>query len=45
MQPVSDLSCPWTGTAIGKKNMTSFQFFVGLVFVCLMMDIVLLTGG
>ena len=38
-------SCPWTGTAIGAKNMFSFQCFVGLVFVCLMMDIVLLTGG
>lgn len=37
--------CPWTGTAIGKKNMYSFQWFVGLVFVCLIMDIFLITGA
>ena len=35
--------CPWTGTAIGKKNMRSFQMFVALVFICLIMDIILLT--
>jgi len=40
-----DHTCPWTGTAIGRKNMLSFQFFVCLVFVCLIMNIVLLTGG
>ncbi|KAL7535931.1 hypothetical protein ACHAXR_009810 [Thalassiosira sp. AJA248-18] len=40
-----DHTCPWTGTAIGKKNMGSFQMFVGLVFVCLIMDIFLLTAG
>eukprot|EP00579_Thalassiosira_antarctica_P001645 CAMPEP_0201869132 /NCGR_PEP_ID=MMETSP0902-20130614/2757_1 /ASSEMBLY_ACC=CAM_ASM_000551 /TAXON_ID=420261 /ORGANISM="Thalassiosira antarctica, Strain CCMP982" /LENGTH=358 /DNA_ID=CAMNT_0048394581 /DNA_START=108 /DNA_END=1184 /DNA_ORIENTATION=+ len=40
-----DHTCPWTGTAIGKKNMSSFQMFVGLVFVCLIMDIFLLTAG
>jgi len=40
-----DHTCPWTGTAIGKKNMASFQMFVGLVFVCLIMDIFLLTGA
>lgn len=40
-----DHTCPWTGTAIGKKNMLAFQFFVTLVFVCLVFDIVLLTGG
>lgn len=39
------ISCPWTGTAIGSKNMSSFQCFVALVFVCLILDIVLLTGG
>ena len=42
---VGSFSCPWTGTAIGAKNMGSFQMFVGLVFICLMFDIVLLTGG
>ena len=36
--------CPWTGTAIGKRNMPAFQAFVGLVFVCLIFDIMLLTG-
>eukprot|EP00574_Skeletonema_japonicum_P010658 CAMPEP_0201714878 /NCGR_PEP_ID=MMETSP0593-20130828/1161_1 /ASSEMBLY_ACC=CAM_ASM_000672 /TAXON_ID=267983 /ORGANISM="Skeletonema japonicum, Strain CCMP2506" /LENGTH=372 /DNA_ID=CAMNT_0048204191 /DNA_START=215 /DNA_END=1333 /DNA_ORIENTATION=- len=39
-----DHTCPWTGTAIGKKNMGSFQMFVGLVFICLIMDIFLLTA-
>lgn len=40
-----DHTCPWTGTAIGKKNMFAFQCFVTLVFTCLVFDIVLLTGG
>lgn len=40
-----DHTCPWTGTAIGKKNMLAFQCFVSLVFVCLVFDIVLLTGS
>lgn len=40
-----DHTCPWTGTAIGKKNMCAFQLFVTLVFVCLVFDIILLTGG
>ncbi|KAG7356333.1 DHHC palmitoyltransferase [Nitzschia inconspicua] len=40
-----DHTCPWTGTAIGKKNMLPFQTFVCLVFVCLIMNIILLTGG
>ena len=39
-----DHTCPWTGTAIGKKNMRSFQMFVALVFLCLIMDILLLTA-
>mmetsp|Transcript_6912 Transcript_6912/g.10086 ORF Transcript_6912/g.10086 Transcript_6912/m.10086 type:complete len:383 (+) Transcript_6912:140-1288(+) len=39
-----DHTCPWTGTAIGKKNMGSFQVFVALVFICLIMDIFLLTA-
>jgi len=30
-----DHTCPWTGTAIGKKNMRAFQCFVALVFICL----------
>jgi hypothetical protein len=40
-----DHTCPWTGTAIGKGNMPYFQCFVGLVFICLIMDILLLTGA
>jgi len=40
-----DHTCPWTGTAIGRKNMTAFQTFVGLVFFCLILDILLLTGS
>ena len=40
-----DHTCPWTGTAIGKKNMICFQFFVCLVFVCLVVDIFLITGA
>lgn len=39
-----DHTCPWTGTAIGKKNMPPFQAFVALVFVCLILDIFLLTN-
>mmetsp|Transcript_11796 Transcript_11796/g.24894 ORF Transcript_11796/g.24894 Transcript_11796/m.24894 type:complete len:374 (+) Transcript_11796:113-1234(+) len=39
-----DHTCPWTGTGIGRKNMTSFQAFVALVFICLIMDILLLTS-
>ena len=45
LTPSNELSCPWTGTAIGEKNMMAFQAFVALVFVCLILDIVLLTGG
>ena len=40
-----DHTCPWTGTAIGKKNMGSFMLFVSLIFVCLVFNIILLTGG
>jgi len=39
-----DHTCPWTGTAIGDKNMAAFQSFVALVFICLIMDILLLSG-
>jgi len=39
-----DHTCPWTGTAIGKKNMTAFQVFVTLVFICVPLDILLLAG-
>jgi hypothetical protein len=38
-------SCPWTGTAIGRKNMGSFQVFVCFVFVCLLLDILIITGS
>jgi hypothetical protein len=40
-----DHTCPWTGTAIGKKNMMAFQCFVSLVCICLVMDVLLLTAG
>mmetsp|Transcript_14270 Transcript_14270/g.21981 ORF Transcript_14270/g.21981 Transcript_14270/m.21981 type:complete len:290 (+) Transcript_14270:16-885(+) len=40
-----DHTCPWTGTGIGKKNMGSFQCFVGLVFLNLIIDVMLLTGA
>uniref|UniRef100_A0A7S1ZGM5 Palmitoyltransferase n=1 Tax=Ditylum brightwellii TaxID=49249 RepID=A0A7S1ZGM5_9STRA len=40
-----DHTCPWTGTGIGKKNMTAFQAFVGMILVCLIMDIMLLAGA
>lgn len=39
-----DHTCPWTGTAIGKKNMFAFQMFVSLIFICLPMDIFLLAA-
>ena len=32
-------------TGIGRKNMPSFQAFVALVFICLIMDILLLTAA
>jgi len=37
-----DHTCPWTGTAIGKRNFAAFQIFVALVFVMLLMDTILL---
>jgi hypothetical protein len=40
-----DHTCPWTGTAIGKKNMPAFQAFIALLFTCLIMDIILLTSA
>lgn len=40
-----DHTCPWTGTAIGKKNMVPFQCFVALIFINLIMDIILLTSA
>jgi len=40
-----DHTCPWTGTAIGKKNMLAFQCFIGFLFSCLIMDIVLLASA
>lgn len=38
-------SCPWTGTAIGRGNIIAFQTFVCLIFVCMIMDIFLITGA
>lgn len=40
-----DHVCPWTGTAIGKRNMPAFQGFVAMILVCMVMDILLLTGA
>eukprot|EP01083_Nonionella_stella_P073997 200475_1 len=40
-----DHTCPWTGTAIGKGNMPAFQAFIVLVFLCLIMDVILLTSS
>jgi len=40
-----DHTCPWTGTAIGKNNMLYFQVFVSHVFICLIVDILLLTNA
>jgi hypothetical protein len=40
-----DHTCPWTGTAIGRKNMFPFQMFVCLVFLCMVLDIFILTGS
>ncbi|GAX15693.1 hypothetical protein FisN_3Hh167 [Fistulifera solaris] len=38
-----DHTCPWTGTAIGKKNMPYFQCFVCLVFICIFLDLYIVT--
>lgn len=40
-----DHTCPWTGTAIGKKNMAPFQSFVGLVFFNLILDVYILANS
>jgi DHHC palmitoyltransferase len=40
-----DHTCPWTGTAIAKKNMLYFRVFVILVFTMLFVDFVVLTLG
>ena len=37
-----DHVCPWTGTAIGRKNMLAFRVFVGLTFASLMYNVLLL---
>ena len=39
------ISCPWTGTAIGKKNMPAFQAFIALLFTCVVMDVLLISGA
>ena len=41
----SSLLHTYQGTGIGRKNMPSFQAFVALVFICLIMDILLLTAA
>jgi hypothetical protein len=40
-----DHTCPWTGTAIGKGNMPYFQAFIVMLFICLIMDVILLTSS
>jgi hypothetical protein len=40
-----DHTCPWTGTAIGKGNMPYFQAFIVFLFICLIMDVILLTSS
>ena len=37
-----DHVCPWTGTAIGRKNMLAFRVFVCFTFVSLMYNVLLL---
>ena len=39
-----DHTCPWTGTAIGKRNMPWFRVFCGMVLFVLVVDIVVLVG-
>jgi len=36
-----DHTCPWTGTAIGKENITAFYVFTTLIVVCLAFNIIL----
>ena len=40
-----DHVCPWTGTAIGAKNMNWFQIFVGSVFSMIIVDVALCSGA
>lgn len=37
-----DHVCPWTGTAIGKKNMFWFRLFVPFVFITILYDVFIL---
>jgi hypothetical protein len=39
-----DHTCPWTGTAIGKKNMIWFRVFLVFVLATFVYDLVLITG-
>ncbi|KAJ1449311.1 hypothetical protein M885DRAFT_536158 [Pelagophyceae sp. CCMP2097] len=36
-----DHVCPWTGTAIGEKNLNAFHCFISLLCVCIVFDILL----
>mmetsp|Transcript_21876 Transcript_21876/g.62345 ORF Transcript_21876/g.62345 Transcript_21876/m.62345 type:complete len:187 (-) Transcript_21876:277-837(-) len=36
-----DHTCPWTGTAIGSRNMFWFRIFTGMVPICIAWSIVL----
>jgi palmitoyltransferase ZDHHC9/14/18 len=36
-----DHTCPWTGTAIGRKNMKSFRIFLVSIAMLLIVDVVL----
>jgi len=40
-----DHTCPWTGTAIGRKNMSAFKVFVGGLCALIVVDIILTSGA
>ena len=40
-----DHTCPWTGTAIGRKNMPCFKIFVSSVCTMIVIDVMLCTGA
>jgi hypothetical protein len=39
-----DHVCPWTGTAIGAKNMTAFKLFVSGICTMIVVDVILCAG-
>lgn len=40
-----DHVCPWTGTAIGARNMPFFQCFLFMICTCLIFDVILIAFG